>query len=165
MAHRFARPIYQWRVPPNWSAQDWREEMKAEVSAAAWEAECEFDPARGVPPDYFVRRRVLARALRRYRREWVYARRCGLHLEGDDRHDATADGLASVDASDSLRCYLQRLPEIQRRLIEGLYWEEKTEVELARVFSLSQSAISKRKRRALKQLRVWMKPADRGNSE
>ena len=161
MTHRFARPINQWRVPPNWSAQDWREEMEAEVSAAAWEAECEFDPARGVPPEYFVRRRVLARALRRYRREWAYARRCGLHLDGDDRDDATSDGLASVEASDLLRCYLQRLPEIQRRLIEDLCWEEKTEVELARMFSLSQSAISKCKRRALKQLRVWMEPADR----
>jgi RNA polymerase sigma factor (sigma-70 family) len=150
-------------VPPNWSPQDWREEMEAEVSAAAWEAERDFDPARGVPPEDFVRRRVLSRALRRYRREWAYARRCGLHLEGDDRGDATADGLASVEASDSLRCYLRRLPEIQRRLIEGLYLEEKTQVELAQILSLSQSTISKCKRRALEQLRIWMGPADKAS--
>ena len=74
MTDRSLRQIYNWRVPPNWSRRDWHEEMKAEAIAAAWEAEHDFDPTRGVPLPAFVHQRVLARALTRHRREWAYAR-------------------------------------------------------------------------------------------
>jgi RNA polymerase sigma factor (sigma-70 family) len=156
MTDRCLRQIYNWRVPPNWSRRDWHEEMKAEAIAAAWEAELDFDPMRGVPLRAFVHQRVLARVLTRHRREWAYARRCGLRSETDHCEDVTAGGPSSVDVSESLQHCLDRLPEHHRRLIQCLYWEGKTEVEVARMLSRSQPTINLRKRRILERLRRGM---------
>ena len=156
MIQRSLRPIHTWRVPPNWSPRDWFEELRAEVIAAAWEAEDDFDPTRGVPLEAFVQRRVWAGARRRYRREWTYVLRCGFHREGDDSEDVSVNGFSSVDFSESLRRFLDRLPAIDRKLIVSLFWEEKTEVEVARILSISRQAVHKRKRRILEQLRHWM---------
>jgi RNA polymerase sigma factor (sigma-70 family) len=156
MSQRPSRQIDTWRVPPNWSRRDWLDEMKAEVIAAAWEAELEFDPTRGVPLEAFVHWRVWARARTRYRREWTYVLHCGFHLEDNDCDDATANGFSPVEVSESLRHALDRLPEHQRELIVSIFWEEKTEVEIARMHSLSQQAISKQKQHILAILRYWM---------
>jgi RNA polymerase sigma factor (sigma-70 family) len=152
-----------WCVPPNWSSRDWHEEMKAEILAAAWEAERDFDPARNVPFQAFLDQRVLSRALKRYRREWSFARHCGLHLQHDHSDDAAADGLQSEEVTESLQSYLRGLPEVDRRLIEGLYWEDKTEIEVARTLSVSQQAISKRKRRILDKLRHRMSEPEKSD--
>ena len=76
--------------------------MRAEANAAAWEAGLDFDPTRGVPLPAFVHGRVLARALTRYRREWSYARRCGIRSETDRFEDINSRGFSAVDVSDSL---------------------------------------------------------------
>jgi hypothetical protein len=55
--------IRSWRVPPNWSPSDWFEEMAAVGTAAAWQAVCEFDPARGVPLAGFGCCRIISRCL------------------------------------------------------------------------------------------------------
>ena len=163
MAHPLLRSIHTWPAPPNWSPRDWSEELRAVVIAATWEAERDFDPARGVPLDAFVQQRVWARSLSRYRREWAYARHCGSHLEGGDHCDVAIDEeFSSIEISESLQACLRRLPEQQRRLIEGLFWEEKTEVEVAGILCLTQSGISRRKRRVLEQLRRWI---DRSEKE
>jgi RNA polymerase sigma factor (sigma-70 family) len=156
MTDRSLRQIYTWRVPPNWSRRDWHEEMKAEAIAAAWEAEHDFDPTRGVPLPAFVHQRVLARTLTRHRREWAYARRCALYSETDHCEDVAAGGLSSVDVSESLQRCLDRLPEHHRALIECLYREGKTEVEVARMLSRSQPTINLRKHRILERLRRGM---------
>jgi RNA polymerase sigma factor (sigma-70 family) len=165
MAHRCLRQICMRRVPPNWAPRDWYEELQAEAVAAAWEAERDFDPTRGVPLEAFVNQRILAQALRRYRREWAFGRRSRVHFEGDDRNVATPNRSSSIDISDSLQSCLRRLPKPQRLLIEDLYWEGKTVVEVARMLALSQPAISRRKRRALDQLRRWMDLPERENND
>src|SRR6266581_4482059 len=68
--------IRSWRVPPNWSQRDWFQELAAVGTAAAWQAVCEFDAARGVPLAGFGYCRTMTRCLARYRKEWRYA----LHL-------------------------------------------------------------------------------------
>jgi RNA polymerase sigma factor (sigma-70 family) len=157
VSHRFQRSILTWRTPPNWSPRDWLEELKAEIIAATWEAERDFDPARGVPVEAFIQQRVWARSLNRYRREWAYARHCVSHLEDINVCDTSTDGgFPLMEIGEILEGCLRRLPNPQRRLIEGLFWEEQTEVEVARMLSLSQPAISKRKRRILERLRRWM---------
>jgi hypothetical protein len=135
MSQRPSRQIDTWRVPPNWSRRDWLDEMKAEGIAAAWEAERDFDPTLGVPLEAVVHWRVWARAWSRARREWTYLLRCGFHLKDNDCADATANGFSPVEVSKSLRHALDRLPEHQRELIVSLFWEEKTEVEITRMFS------------------------------
>src|SRR5438477_11928966 len=67
------RRACRWRVPPRWSVNDWREELRAEAALAAYEAARDFDPGRGVPLRPFVERRVLSHLLHRYRKEWTYA--------------------------------------------------------------------------------------------
>jgi RNA polymerase sigma factor (sigma-70 family) len=152
MLHRSLRQISTWCVPPNWSPRDWREEMEAEAIAAAWEAERDFDPTRGVPLEAFVHHRVWARARTRFRQEWTYALRCGRRSEGNDSNAATTDGFSTVEVLELLRSCLRRLTEVDRIIIEGLFWNGMTEVEVAWALCLSQQAISKRKRRILEQL-------------
>ena len=67
--------IRSWRVPPNWSRDDWLEELAAVATAAAWQALCDFDPDRGVPLAGFGYCRIISRCLARYRKEWRYALR------------------------------------------------------------------------------------------
>jgi RNA polymerase sigma factor (sigma-70 family) len=138
--------------------------MRAEAIAAAWEAERDFDPTRGVPIAAFVYGRVLARAWTRYRREWAYARRCGVQPVFNDCEDMRSDRLSAGEASESLQRGLDRLPEHQRRLIQSLFWDEKTQIDVARMYSLRQPTISKRRRRILEQLRHWMRRSEKGNA-
>src|SRR5437762_1315758 len=72
-----------WRVPPNWSRDDWLEELAAVATAAAWQALCDFDPDRGVPLAGFGYCRIISRCLARYRKEWRYA----LHLVASHSRD------------------------------------------------------------------------------
>src|SRR5438093_12144160 len=62
-----------WHVPPNWSRDDWLEELAAVATAAAWQALCDFDPDRDVPLAGFGYCRILGRCVTRYRKQWRYA--------------------------------------------------------------------------------------------
>src|SRR6266550_3420682 len=129
--------IRSWHVPPNWSRGDWFEEVIAVGTAAAWQAVCEFDSELGVSLAGFGYCRMMTRCLSRYRREWRYA----LHLFVSDSGEKEATtfrqlGLAASSAAkvngtqpsnDDLRAAISVLPAEQRRLIEQLFWEERTE--------------------------------------
>jgi RNA polymerase sigma-70 factor (ECF subfamily) len=153
---RSLRRVRAWLVPANWSSGDWFEEIGAHGRAAAWEAACDYDPAYGVPLNAFVRQRVLTRALTRYRQEWTHARRC---LSGAAEAEAARQpeefpALGSVMVS--LRWALDDLPAPDRWLIRQLFWEERAEAVVAHDLQISQQAVSKRKRRILRQLRTAM---------
>ena len=153
-----------WRVPPNWSRGDWFEELVAVGTAAAWQAVCDFDPKQGVPLAGFGYCRMITRCLARYRKEWRYA----LHLVTSDscEEETTAFKHAGLAASskakvngphppnDDLRDAIGALPAEQRRLIEQLFWEERTETEVANTMNINQSTINRRKRTILKSLRM-----------
>jgi DNA-directed RNA polymerase specialized sigma24 family protein len=153
-----------WRVPPNWSRDDWLEELAAVATAAAWQALCDFDPDRGVPLAGFGYCRMMTCCLSRYRREWRYA----LHLVASDsceketttfKHpELTASSAAKVNGTHSsnvdLRGAVGALPAEQRHLIEQLFWEERTEVEVANTMSINQSTLNRRKQTILKSLRT-----------
>ena len=146
------RRVCAWRVPPQWSLCDWFEEIKAQGAAAAWKAVCDFDPCRGVPFTAFVHQRVLRGALTRYRQEWRYALRCSCHPGDEERAKRHQDSLYSSAALELLRHALASLPEPDRRLIEQLFWEGKTEAEIATTLGISQQAVSKRKQAMLRDL-------------
>jgi len=153
-----------WRVPPNWSPGDWFEELTAVGTAAAWQAVCDFDPKRGVPLAGFGFCRMMTRCLSRYRKEWKYA----LHLVASDsceqettafkQSELTASSAAKVDgthrSNDDLCDAIGALPAEQRRLIEQLFWEERTETELADALGTNQSTINRRKQTILNGLRM-----------
>ena len=153
-----------WRVPPNWSRGDWFEELTAVGTAAVWQAVCEFDPARGVPLGGFGYCRMMTRCLSHYRKEWRYA----LHLVASDscenetttfKHSSLAASSAAKangahDTSDDLRGAIGALPDEERRLIEQLFWEERTETEVANAMGTNQSTINRRKQAILNGLRL-----------
>ncbi len=159
--------IRSWRVPPNWSRRDWFEEVAAVGTAAAWQAVCEFNPARGIPLSGFGYRRMMTRCLSRYRKEWRYA----LHLVSSDtceeetttfKHpDLAASWALKVNethpSNDDLRGAVRALPGEQRRLIEQLFWEECTEAEVAAAIGTNQSTINRRKRAILNGLRLKLR--------
>lgn len=158
--------IRSWHVPPNWSRGDWFEELTAVGTAAAWQAVCEFDSERGVPLAGFGYCRMMTRCLARYRKEWRYA----LHfVESDSCKKQTTTfkhpGLAASSAAkadgtycshDHLRGAVRALPSKQCRLIEQLFWQERTETELAAAMGINQSTINRRKQAILNGLRMKM---------
>src|ERR1043166_1604681 len=72
---RAFRRIFSWRIPPNLSAHDWLDEVKAITAAACCQAELDYDFERGVPLSAFLYQRALTCAWTRYRQEWTYALR------------------------------------------------------------------------------------------
>lgn len=161
--------IRSWRVPPNWSGSDWFEELTAVGTAAAWQAVCEFDPERGIPLAGFGYCRMMTRCLSRYRKEWRYA----LHIDASDsreeksttfeRPELNASFSAKLNethpSNDDLRGAIGALSAEQRRLIEQLFWENRTETEVADAMGINQSTINRRKQAILNGLH--MKLCDR----
>ncbi len=147
------RRFRAWRIPPRWSAGDWSEEMQAQAVAAAYQALDDYDPARGVPLCAFVRRRVLFGVRALYRQEWSHSVHCGCELPSDGGAGPSDDPSSAPQAYKALQGPLARLSEIDRRLIEYLFWGGRTEAELAGELGISQSAVSRRKRAIILVLR------------
>jgi RNA polymerase sigma factor (sigma-70 family) len=149
-----------WRVPPRWSPRDWWEEIDAEGLAAACDAVRVFDPSRGPSLGSFVYHQILAAALARYRQEWNYALRYQPSA-ADPALESRSDEDVATDLEERrLRRSMTRLPEADRRLIERLFWEGWTEVEVASCLGISRQAVNKRKRKILLTLRRSLKKAD-----
>jgi DNA-directed RNA polymerase specialized sigma subunit len=145
------RRILRWRVPPNWTAAEWSKEMRAHGAGALWQARCDFDVKRLVPFDAFARQRVLGAALTRYRQEWTFALHCQV---GDDGvGDEPTSAGASVQDEHLAREMLARVSPAENRLMKALFWDGETEATLAVDLSVTQQAVSKRKRTVLRQLR------------
>jgi DNA-directed RNA polymerase specialized sigma24 family protein len=168
LLNRCFKRICSWRVPPNWSAADWREEIRAHGLAASCEARCDYDESRGVPLDAFVYQRVIARAYSRFRREWAYGLRCNSETEGvvADGWDISLLGECFVQhrelsvepdpAFQELREAVESLSEPNHQLIMHLFWEEQTEANIAEALGISHQAVNKRKRAAIQKLRTWL---------
>ena len=145
--------IFRWRVPPNWSVSDWREEMRAEAVCAACHAAQDFDPSRGVPLDAYARQRVLSRTFTRYRQEWAYALRMAKEFEPEASDGEVSGSDALVVLDEWPRCSLDRLTESDLWLVKQLFLRDRSEADIAREIGISQQAINKRKRTIIKRIR------------
>ena len=150
------RRTHAWRVPPRWSPRDWWEEIDAEGVASACHAMQIFDPERGPSLASFIYHQILASALSRYRQEWNYAIRYGLSPSSED-HLVGLDDVENRFAADQeekkVKSLMTDLPENERRLIESLFWDGRTETEVAGGLGISQQAVCKRKHKILNKLR------------
>jgi RNA polymerase sigma factor (sigma-70 family) len=140
--------------------------MRAHGASALWQAICDYDSSRGIPFSAYARQRVLSSALTRYRQEWAYAFRCGLNPRADgDTTDARRQIKSSAD-SESVHEALMRLSSSAVWLLEQVFWEERTEAEIAHQVGITQQAVSKRKTAILRDLRRRIgaaPPLTRGN--
>jgi DNA-directed RNA polymerase specialized sigma24 family protein len=144
------RRIRGWRVPPRWSVRDWSEELKALSLAAAWHALGDFDPRYGVPLAVFLRERILASALTRYRQEWTYSVHCTEEVQNEGMYCSPC---CDRPAHESFVEAVARLAATDRWLIEQIFWHGKSEAEVSKHLGISQQAVSKRKKSALRALR------------
>jgi RNA polymerase sigma factor (sigma-70 family) len=146
---RWAR---RWRVPPSWSATDWLDELRSVGHSAAWFALGRFDPERGVTVRDFLRGRILAALLQHYRQEWVYAVR--FKNEGEPYNEGTTSARMSETQRQQVRDLLEHLTDSDRALLEHLFWDQASEREIAARLGVSQQAVSKRKLRLFRALRL-----------
>ena len=159
------RRIERWRTPANWSPADWADEEKAVVNLAACEAVIEYRPDDTIPLANLVYFRGMARALTRYRQECAYSQRnlpAGPEDEPEDMlkgpviaaprrpTDAVAGDLT---AHGWLTEAVESLPQTDGHLIQQLFWQERTQHDVARELQISQRAVSGRRRQALEKLR------------
>jgi hypothetical protein len=149
------RRIFRWRVPPNWSVSDWRNEMRAEAACAAWQAVCDYDPSRGVPFSAFGRQRVLTGTLTRYRQEWAYALRSAHEYDPKDSDSRLLDSAIPTMFNDP-RPALARLTKSDLWLVEQLFLRGRTEATIATETGITQQAVNKRKSMILFRLRGYM---------
>jgi hypothetical protein len=155
------RKILSWRIPPNWSAVDWFDEVNAITAAARCQAELDYDFERGVPLSAFLYQRALTTAWTRYRQEWAYALRFMQEdRNGCDEAAAPRTWLPEVcPPDDSLRYALLELPLADQWLVRQLFWNSVSEDKVARNLKISQQAVSKRKRKIIRRLRYLLRDA------
>jgi DNA-directed RNA polymerase specialized sigma24 family protein len=144
--------ISSWRVPPRWSHHEWLEEARAQGALAACEAIRAFDSSRLVPLDAFLYRRVVEGVWARYRQEWSFGRRCRPDASLAD-YATTEPGLPDPELLDRLADVLRTLDEGERRLIRQLFWDARSEDQLALELGITRQAVNKRKRKLLRRLR------------
>jgi RNA polymerase sigma factor (sigma-70 family) len=157
----------QWRCPIHWDGKEWQKELDAIAKAAAFEACFYFDEQRGITLETFVFWQVLTALRDFHRREWAYfAFHCG-HLtkasdegevgEGDESAEVCEEVATEGLEQEWRRCLifwaLERLSERERQVINRLYWDGRTEAEIAHELGISQQAVSKIKRKAIQKLR------------
>ena len=144
--------IRAWHVPPGWCPRDWWDEARAHGALAACEALRAFDPGRLVPLEAFLYRRVIEAVWTRYRREWSFGRRCRPDAFLPDRPAAESDR-PDPERLGRLTTILEALDEGERRLIRGLFWDGRSEDQLALDLGMSRQAVNKRKQKLLRRLR------------
>ena len=73
-----------------------------------------------------------------------------------DHHESVDDMVLRKISAEKLYQALAELSEKERELIAALFFEEKTERELAAVFGISQPAVHKQKNKILKKLKTFL---------
>lgn len=144
--------IRTWKVPPRWSPGEWWDEARAQGAMAACEARRSFEPGRLVPLEAFVYRRVVASVWTRYRQEWSFGRRCRPDAVLSDRPAALPDR-PDPELIDRLAVLLGQLGEVDRRLVRHLFWDGRSEIDVARELGVTRQAVNLRKQRILQRLR------------
>ena len=73
-----------------------------------------------------------------------------------DHHESVEDMVLQKISAEKLYLALVKLSEKERELINALFFEEKTERELAVVLGISQPAVHKQKNKILKKLKTFL---------
>lgn len=162
------REVRRWRTPPNWTDADWWEEMKGTALLAGWAALCSYNPHCGIPIKQFIKTRVRAALLQRYREEWRFAGRCCCYPSSQQDEESgeveamPLEELAAISAEQAfwwkveVRDLLARLPPKEHYLAERFFIDGATEREVADELRISQPTVSRWKQKVLQKLRQML---------
>ena len=164
--------VSRWKMPPNWSEKEWRDEMRAVALLAGWAAICSHDPHRKIPVSQFVKGRIKAALLQRYREEWRFASRCCPCNQPSGEDVSEADEIAVEEMADvsteamfwwrvEVRDLISRLEPKERYLLERLFINGLTEQEVANELGISQATVNRWKREAVEKLKRLVIKSDR----
>lgn len=81
-----------------------------------------------------------------------------------DRHESVEDMVLRKISVERLHTALSTLSEKERELIETLFFEEKTERDVASAMGISQPAVHKQKNKILKKLKLFLERVTRRNA-
>ncbi|MCS7186884.1 MAG: sigma-70 family RNA polymerase sigma factor [Armatimonadota bacterium] len=163
------REASRWSKPPNWSEKDWREEMRAVAMLALWSAICSYDSRSQVDMNRFVKSRVKAALLQRYREEWRFAKRCCLSQpSANELSDGETPSLPIEEIPEKIdeevlwwrmevRNILGSLPPKDHYLLERLFIDGTTESDIAEELGISQPTVSRWKREIIQKLQQMLK--------
>ena len=145
--------VHSWRIPANWSKDDWFAEMESQVLSALWQALRDYDVSRNVPLAAFIYSRAIASALSRYRQEWSYAFHCRLHTGRQGLAGLSDTSPNQRTVHDIVLFGLAELAKSESQLMLQLFLEGYTEQEVAQRLGISHQAVSKRKKVLLQNVR------------
>jgi len=161
------RRVSRWQTPANWSRADWADEERAVVNLAVCQTVRDHSQVADNSLEQTVYFHALGRALTRYRQESLYSGRFLPLMPTEDTADeeenvpTIAPRWCPVDESvctpEWLTAAIEGLPKPDSQLIEKLFWQERTQADIARELNISQRAVSQRRQRVLKNLRVAFK--------
>lgn len=155
--------VWGWQCPPNWTEKDWQIELSTLALAAA--CQCLFEQPDA--DDNTLTHYILVILKKFWRDEWAYAARC-VPLEfpppstDEDEPCITLEFVATDWDEDKILLHLAlqkalaRLPEKERLLIHCLFWEQKSQAEVAKELGISPRAVRKRLNAVLKKLRAML---------
>ncbi len=159
--------VRQWGTPPNWSEADWQEELNSVAMLATWVAVCTYNPQHHVNTEQFVKGRIKAALLQRYREEWRFAIRCCYSTSILNSADEEDKSLLFEEIPDSIdktafwwhievRDVLSRLPPEEHYLLERLFIDGATEGEIAEELNIRQPTVNRWRKEVLQKLRKML---------
>ena len=147
--------VSSWRTPPHWSSCDWHAELRAILHSGAACASLDYDDTRGVPLRAHIYMRATAAAWTRYRQEWSYSRHSA--AESDIGVESVAMPCERLQDDETVHDLvaqaLKQLAVEDQWLVQQLFWNGTRQKAVAVTLDVSQQEVSRRKARALRQLR------------
>ena len=147
--------VSSWRTPPHWSSCDWHAELRAVLHSGAACASLDYDHTRGVPLRAHIYMRATAAAWTRYRQEWSYSRHSAADADiGVESVAMPCERLQDDEIVHELVARaLRQLAVEDQWLVQQLFWNGRRQKAMAVTLDVSQQEVSRRKARALRQLR------------
>ena len=161
------REVSRWKTPPNWSEKEWQEEMKGVAFLAGWVAFYSYKSHQKIPTSQFVKGRIKAALLQRYREEWRFASLCQPFVQSSDDDVGEANEMPIEEIADvpaemvfwwrvEVRDLLARLGPKEHYLLERLFIDGLSEQEVARELGISQATVSRWKQEAIEKLKSML---------
>jgi len=150
--------IRSWPIPRNWSYPDWFDEAEEVATVAAWLAVSDYKPPAASAFGYYAYQRILSSVRTRYRQEYLYGLRFAIRFvdyaadsdqQPPERATPYVEPAIEPVTNGDLTDALAKLSNDHREVIEQVFLNGRTEMQLAASLGISRVAVHKRKHAAL----------------